>query len=141
MIRRPPRSTRKESSAASDVYKRQEYMGVQLIIRVEVRISIDYLLLPSFPRLLCWRLFPVTYQNTFIALILLLLFIVNINFLLIIIFVLIFCCLLVLSMLFLWRFLIAFITFLRTFFFIKFLFVALLFVFGDFFAVFIEPID
>eukprot|EP00826_Nyctotherus_ovalis_P025452 TRINITY_DN1972_c0_g1_i7.p1 TRINITY_DN1972_c0_g1~~TRINITY_DN1972_c0_g1_i7.p1 ORF type:complete len:109 (+),score=14.00 TRINITY_DN1972_c0_g1_i7:23-328(+) len=27
MIRRPPRSTRKESSAASDVYKRQEYMG------------------------------------------------------------------------------------------------------------------
>ena len=25
MIRRPPRSTRKESSAASDVYKRQEY--------------------------------------------------------------------------------------------------------------------
>eukprot|EP00826_Nyctotherus_ovalis_P007924 TRINITY_DN1203_c0_g1_i9.p1 TRINITY_DN1203_c0_g1~~TRINITY_DN1203_c0_g1_i9.p1 ORF type:complete len:109 (-),score=26.58 TRINITY_DN1203_c0_g1_i9:57-350(-) len=26
MIRRPPRSTRKESSAASDVYKRQNYM-------------------------------------------------------------------------------------------------------------------
>ena len=25
MIRRPPRSTRKESSAASDVYKRQEF--------------------------------------------------------------------------------------------------------------------
>ena len=25
MIRRPPRSTRKESSAASDVYKRQDY--------------------------------------------------------------------------------------------------------------------
>ena len=25
MIRRPPRSTRKESSAASDVYKRQKY--------------------------------------------------------------------------------------------------------------------
>ena len=27
MIRRPPRSTRKESSAASDVYKRQEVYG------------------------------------------------------------------------------------------------------------------
>ena len=27
MIRRPPRSTRKESSAASDVYKRQMYDG------------------------------------------------------------------------------------------------------------------
>ena len=28
MIRRPPRSTRKESSAASDVYKRQTYNSV-----------------------------------------------------------------------------------------------------------------
>ena len=28
MIRRPPRSTRKESSAASDVYKRQAEFGV-----------------------------------------------------------------------------------------------------------------
>ena len=28
MIRRPPRSTRKESSAASDVYKRQLYEGI-----------------------------------------------------------------------------------------------------------------
>ena len=27
MIRRPPRSTRKESSAASDVYKRQRFNG------------------------------------------------------------------------------------------------------------------
>eukprot|EP00826_Nyctotherus_ovalis_P020613 TRINITY_DN16490_c0_g3_i3.p3 TRINITY_DN16490_c0_g3~~TRINITY_DN16490_c0_g3_i3.p3 ORF type:complete len:182 (+),score=79.80 TRINITY_DN16490_c0_g3_i3:23-547(+) len=31
MIRRPPRSTPLYSSAASDVYKRQEYMGAQLI--------------------------------------------------------------------------------------------------------------
>ena len=29
MIRRPPRSTRKESSAASDVYKRQQKAGVK----------------------------------------------------------------------------------------------------------------
>ena len=32
MIRRPPRSTRKESSAASDVYKRQ--MQVQVLVQV-----------------------------------------------------------------------------------------------------------
>ena len=32
MIRRPPRSTRKESSAASDVYKRQYLFGAALII-------------------------------------------------------------------------------------------------------------
>ena len=33
MIRRPPRSTRKESSAASDVYKRQAYldMGTEIL--------------------------------------------------------------------------------------------------------------
>eukprot|EP01017_Pseudomicrothorax_dubius_P025710 TRINITY_DN2807_c0_g1_i2.p1 TRINITY_DN2807_c0_g1~~TRINITY_DN2807_c0_g1_i2.p1 ORF type:complete len:210 (-),score=72.85 TRINITY_DN2807_c0_g1_i2:48-677(-) len=31
MIRRPPRSTQSRSSAASDVYKRQEYMGIQSI--------------------------------------------------------------------------------------------------------------
>eukprot|EP00831_Metopus_contortus_P004851 TRINITY_DN11806_c0_g2_i2.p1 TRINITY_DN11806_c0_g2~~TRINITY_DN11806_c0_g2_i2.p1 ORF type:complete len:154 (+),score=29.68 TRINITY_DN11806_c0_g2_i2:106-567(+) len=30
MIRRPPRSTQGVSSAASDVYKRQEYMGLKL---------------------------------------------------------------------------------------------------------------
>ncbi|WP_460366249.1 hypothetical protein, partial [Staphylococcus aureus] len=30
MIRRPPRSTRKESSAASDVYKRQQYIPYPL---------------------------------------------------------------------------------------------------------------
>ncbi|WP_460366091.1 hypothetical protein [Staphylococcus aureus] len=30
MIRRPPRSTRKESSAASDVYKRQVYAASTL---------------------------------------------------------------------------------------------------------------
>eukprot|EP00831_Metopus_contortus_P007244 TRINITY_DN12771_c0_g1_i2.p2 TRINITY_DN12771_c0_g1~~TRINITY_DN12771_c0_g1_i2.p2 ORF type:complete len:117 (+),score=22.06 TRINITY_DN12771_c0_g1_i2:85-435(+) len=29
MIRRPPRSTQGVSSAASDVYKRQEYMGIK----------------------------------------------------------------------------------------------------------------
>eukprot|EP00831_Metopus_contortus_P003562 TRINITY_DN11319_c0_g1_i5.p2 TRINITY_DN11319_c0_g1~~TRINITY_DN11319_c0_g1_i5.p2 ORF type:complete len:110 (+),score=33.89 TRINITY_DN11319_c0_g1_i5:109-438(+) len=29
MIRRPPRSTQGVSSAASDVYKRQEYMGLE----------------------------------------------------------------------------------------------------------------
>ena len=36
MIRRPPRSTRKESSAASDVYKRQEYgmMIKELVKRI-----------------------------------------------------------------------------------------------------------
>eukprot|EP00826_Nyctotherus_ovalis_P061862 TRINITY_DN8850_c0_g2_i2.p1 TRINITY_DN8850_c0_g2~~TRINITY_DN8850_c0_g2_i2.p1 ORF type:complete len:244 (+),score=42.26 TRINITY_DN8850_c0_g2_i2:26-733(+) len=37
MIRRPPRSTRKESSAASDVYKRQEYMGKLMYQRVEIQ--------------------------------------------------------------------------------------------------------
>jgi hypothetical protein len=32
MLRRPPRSTRKESSAASDVYKRQGIMKLTVII-------------------------------------------------------------------------------------------------------------
>ena len=32
MIRRPPRSTRKESSAASDVYKRQEEGIVGVVV-------------------------------------------------------------------------------------------------------------
>ena len=32
MIRRPPRSTRKESSAASDVYKRQEFYDQQELL-------------------------------------------------------------------------------------------------------------
>eukprot|EP00826_Nyctotherus_ovalis_P040066 TRINITY_DN3903_c0_g1_i20.p1 TRINITY_DN3903_c0_g1~~TRINITY_DN3903_c0_g1_i20.p1 ORF type:complete len:180 (+),score=22.60 TRINITY_DN3903_c0_g1_i20:25-540(+) len=32
MIRRPPRSTRKESSAASDVYKRQVLRGVEVLL-------------------------------------------------------------------------------------------------------------
>ena len=31
MIRRPPRSTLDRSSAASDVYKRQDYEGVRVI--------------------------------------------------------------------------------------------------------------
>ncbi|WP_460366185.1 hypothetical protein, partial [Staphylococcus aureus] len=31
MIRRPPRSTRKESSAASDVYKRQDLDRVSIV--------------------------------------------------------------------------------------------------------------
>ena len=35
MIRRPPRSTRKESSAASDVYKRQEYVKEVLETKAE----------------------------------------------------------------------------------------------------------
>ena len=34
MIRRPPRSTRKESSAASDVYKRQKYNNVPIRVGV-----------------------------------------------------------------------------------------------------------
>eukprot|EP00831_Metopus_contortus_P028514 TRINITY_DN23673_c0_g1_i1.p2 TRINITY_DN23673_c0_g1~~TRINITY_DN23673_c0_g1_i1.p2 ORF type:complete len:129 (-),score=35.28 TRINITY_DN23673_c0_g1_i1:85-471(-) len=33
MIRRPPRSTQGVSSAASDVYKRQEYMGESEIVK------------------------------------------------------------------------------------------------------------
>jgi hypothetical protein len=33
MIRRPPRSTRKESSAASDVYKRQAISFIILILK------------------------------------------------------------------------------------------------------------
>src|SRR5665811_95171 len=32
MIRRPPRSTRVRSSAASDVYKRQEFRGEDVIV-------------------------------------------------------------------------------------------------------------
>ena len=36
MIRRPPRSTPKPSSAASDVYKRQELEGMERAARVEV---------------------------------------------------------------------------------------------------------
>ena len=36
MIRRPPRSTRKESSAASDVYKRQDSMGEDLLHRIRL---------------------------------------------------------------------------------------------------------
>ncbi|WP_460366071.1 hypothetical protein, partial [Staphylococcus aureus] len=31
MIRRPPRSTRKESSAASDVYKRQPHNNIKIV--------------------------------------------------------------------------------------------------------------
>ena len=48
MIRRPPRSTRKESSAASDVYKRQTlYMIVGLILLPGARILTDRILLPG----------------------------------------------------------------------------------------------
>src|SRR5665811_2426169 len=36
MIRRPPRSTRVRSSAASDVYKRQEYDSVRIVAREEI---------------------------------------------------------------------------------------------------------
>src|SRR5450756_646740 len=34
MIRRPPRSTQSRSSAASDVYKRQDYLGPEGVIRL-----------------------------------------------------------------------------------------------------------
>ena len=42
MIRRPPRSTRKESSAASDVYKRQEHIvayGLSVLAREQLIAS------------------------------------------------------------------------------------------------------
>ena len=38
MIRRPPRSTRKESSAASDVYKCQALAGMTIILDIFCRI-------------------------------------------------------------------------------------------------------
>ena len=46
MIRRPPRSTRKESSAASDVYKRQKKVGA-LIVKDRMIISDGYNGTPS----------------------------------------------------------------------------------------------
>ena len=39
MIRRPPRSTRKESSAASDVYKRQEQL--MLFEKDNLAVNVD----------------------------------------------------------------------------------------------------
>ena len=39
MIRRPPRSTLDRSSAASDVYKRQQYTGSQGIVDVVVDVG------------------------------------------------------------------------------------------------------
>ena len=41
MIRRPPRSTRKESSAASDVYKRQPSNGTLFIEGLERNETIE----------------------------------------------------------------------------------------------------
>ena len=42
MIRRPPRYTRKESSAASDVYKRQAYVGGTIaLVKEGDSITID----------------------------------------------------------------------------------------------------
>src|SRR5665811_1740826 len=38
MIRRPPRSTRVRSSAASDVYKRQVYMGTEDVERQKLNV-------------------------------------------------------------------------------------------------------
>ncbi|WP_460366277.1 hypothetical protein, partial [Staphylococcus aureus] len=44
MIRRPPRSTRKESSAASDVYKRQAWHIVVVVVpRGRVTVSYTHL--------------------------------------------------------------------------------------------------
>ena len=40
MIRRPPRSTRKESSAASDVYKRQPSV-IKILKNLKKRIFLD----------------------------------------------------------------------------------------------------
>ena len=39
MIRRPPRSTRKESSAASDVYKRQGLIDDEGIVYAEIDLN------------------------------------------------------------------------------------------------------
>ena len=41
MIRRPPRSTRKESSAASDVYKRQIKDGVATVINDTIKVPVS----------------------------------------------------------------------------------------------------
>eukprot|EP00826_Nyctotherus_ovalis_P066674 TRINITY_DN9882_c0_g3_i2.p1 TRINITY_DN9882_c0_g3~~TRINITY_DN9882_c0_g3_i2.p1 ORF type:complete len:119 (+),score=7.22 TRINITY_DN9882_c0_g3_i2:35-358(+) len=55
MIRRPPRSTRKESSAASDVYKRQSLSsaGGCMLILVEPFSLLEMLPCPLNSRLTC----------------------------------------------------------------------------------------
>ncbi|WP_460366025.1 hypothetical protein [Staphylococcus aureus] len=42
MIRRPPRSTRKESSAASDVYKRQAWSAIATAVLSLVGSPVSY---------------------------------------------------------------------------------------------------
>eukprot|EP00826_Nyctotherus_ovalis_P061403 TRINITY_DN8734_c0_g2_i5.p2 TRINITY_DN8734_c0_g2~~TRINITY_DN8734_c0_g2_i5.p2 ORF type:complete len:109 (-),score=22.30 TRINITY_DN8734_c0_g2_i5:363-665(-) len=42
MIRRPPRSTRKESSAASDVYKRQTLLRLSVTHKLTTSFSISF---------------------------------------------------------------------------------------------------
>ncbi|WP_460365995.1 hypothetical protein [Staphylococcus aureus] len=49
MIRRPPRSTRKESSAASDVYKRQIIIGwiITAIGMISLALSLIHISEPT----------------------------------------------------------------------------------------------
>ncbi|WP_460366217.1 hypothetical protein, partial [Staphylococcus aureus] len=49
MIRRPPRSTRKESSAASDVYKRQDLLQYLILFPLLLTTSMKLCLLYTSP--------------------------------------------------------------------------------------------